>query len=96
MEDRATVVGVDVGCHRHRVAMANPPGKDNRGIRQTEESKMYYDKKRREGKSYHQAVRAMGRHLVRVIWSMAKRGESYSVRILDGQGQKDVELIMSP
>lgn len=27
MKDRATVAGVDVGCHRHRVAIANPQGK---------------------------------------------------------------------
>ncbi len=88
--------GTKQACQVNKRARAAIMVATMRHIPQTEESKMYYDKKRREGKTYHQAVRAMGRHLVRVIWSMAKRGESYSVRILDGQGQKDVELIMSP
>ena len=37
------------------------------------ESRAYYDKKRAEGKTHNQAIRALGRHLVRVIWSMLKR-----------------------
>jgi transposase len=53
-----------------------------RHIPQVEESRSYYERKRNEGKTYHQAVRATGRHLVRVIWSMVKRGEDYHIRQL--------------
>lgn len=49
-------------------------------IRCVPESKAYYDKKRAEGKSHNQAVRALGRHLVRVIWSMLKNGRDYELR----------------
>ena len=48
-----------------------------RHIDYTPESKIYYDRKRAEGKSYNQAVRALGRHLVRVIWSMIKYERDY-------------------
>jgi len=44
------------------------------------ESKAYYDRKRAEGKKHNQAVRALGRHLVRVIWSMLKNGRDYELR----------------
>ncbi|MCK4393792.1 transposase, partial [Candidatus Bipolaricaulota bacterium] len=44
------------------------------------ESKAYYDKKRAEGKKHNQAVRALGRHLVRVIWSMLKNERDYELR----------------
>jgi transposase len=44
------------------------------------ESKAYYEKKRKEGKSHHQALRAVGRHLVRVIWSMLKNKRDYEMR----------------
>jgi transposase len=44
------------------------------------ESRAYYDKKRAEGKKHNQAVRALGRHLVRVIWAMTKRGQRYEMR----------------
>jgi transposase len=43
-------------------------------------SRAYYDKKRAEGKGHNQAIRAMGRHLVRVIWSMVKQGRTYEIR----------------
>lgn len=49
------------------------------------ESKVYYDKKRAEGKKHNQAVRALGRHLVRVIWAMIKRGRDYELRDLRRQ-----------
>lgn len=42
-------------------------------------SRAYYDKKRAEGKKHNQAIRALGRHLVRVIWSMVKQGRKYEV-----------------
>ena len=44
------------------------------------ESRAYYDKKRREGKSHNQAIRALGRHLVRVMWSMLKQDRDYELR----------------
>lgn len=43
-------------------------------------SRRYYDKKRAQGKKHNQAVRALGRHLVRVIWSMLKHDRDYEVR----------------
>jgi hypothetical protein len=41
----------------------------------------YYDKKRAEGKKPNQAIRALGRHLVRVMWSMMKQGRDYELRM---------------
>ncbi|MDI6868584.1 MAG: IS110 family transposase [Coprothermobacterota bacterium] len=51
-----------------------------RHIGQVPESRLYYQKKRREGKKHNQAVRALGRHLVRVFWSMMKKGRDYKLR----------------
>lgn len=48
-----------------------------RHINHTAQSRRYYDKKIAEGKSHNQAVRALGRHLVRVIWSMLKNEREY-------------------
>jgi transposase len=44
------------------------------------ESRAYYDRKRAQGKTHNQAVRALGRHLVRVIWSMLQHEREYEVR----------------
>lgn len=44
------------------------------------QSKTHYDRKREQGKSHSQAIRALGRHLVRVIWQMMKTGREYEVR----------------
>ena len=44
------------------------------------ESKHYYDKKRAEGKKHNQAIRALGRHLCRVIYSMLKHNREYELR----------------
>lgn len=49
------------------------------------ESRAYYDKKRAEGKKHNQAVRALGRHLVRVIWSMVKQGRRYEIRAVNAK-----------
>ena len=57
-----------------RAAMMTAAG---RHIDYTPESKIYYDKKRAEGKSHNQAVRAFGRHLIRVIWSMLRQERDY-------------------
>jgi len=51
-----------------------------RHIDHVPESRAYYDKKRAEGKKHNQAVRALGRHLVRVMWSMIKQGRDYELR----------------
>jgi len=48
-----------------------------RHIDNVPESKIYYDKKRAEGKTHNQAVRALGRHLIRVIWSMIQQQRDY-------------------
>lgn len=44
------------------------------------QSRAYYDKKRAEGKKHNQAIRSLGRHLVRVIWAMVKQGRKYEIR----------------
>ncbi|OQK17554.1 transposase [Methyloprofundus sedimenti] len=41
------------------------------------ESRAYYDKKRSEGKTHNKAVRALGRHISRVIWSMLRHDRDY-------------------
>jgi transposase len=48
-----------------------------RHINNVPESRAYYDKKIAEGKTHNQAVRALGRHLVRVIWSMMTTHRDY-------------------
>ncbi|MBU0596453.1 IS110 family transposase, partial [Candidatus Bipolaricaulota bacterium] len=44
------------------------------------ESRTYYDRKRAEGKTHNQAIRALGRHMVRVIWAMLRDGRDYEIR----------------
>jgi transposase len=51
-----------------------------RHIRQVASSRAYYERKRSEGKNHNRAVRALGRQLVRVIWSMLKQGRDYELR----------------
>ena len=51
-----------------------------RHMNQIPQSRAYYDKKRAQGKTHNQAVRALGRHLVRVLWSMLKHGRDYEPR----------------
>jgi transposase len=58
-----------------------------RHLEQVPVSRAYYEKKRTEGKTHNQAVRALGRHLVRVIWSMLKRGRDYELRAAAGRRQ---------
>jgi len=43
-------------------------------------SQRYYEKKRAEGKSHNQAVRALGRHLCRVLFKMLKDDRAYEIR----------------
>jgi hypothetical protein len=44
------------------------------------DSHRYYEKKRSEGKSHNQAIRALGRHLCRVLFSMLKSDRPYEIR----------------
>ena len=57
-----------IGVDRHR--------------KQVPESQRYYEKKRAEGKTHNQAVRALGRHLCRVLFSMLRDGRNYEFRNL--------------
>jgi len=43
------------------------------------DSRTYYDRKRAQGKRHNQAVRALGRQLVRVIWHMLRDGREYQL-----------------
>jgi len=44
------------------------------------ESREYYELNRAESKTRNQAIRALGRHLARVIWSMMKNSRDYVVQ----------------
>lgn len=44
------------------------------------ESKRYYEKKKAAGKKHNQALRSLGRHLVRVIWSLIENSKLYEVK----------------
>jgi 3-methyladenine DNA glycosylase Tag len=44
------------------------------------ESQRYYEKKRSEGKKHNQAIRALGRHLARIIYKMLKQEREYEIR----------------
>jgi transposase len=44
------------------------------------ESQRYYEKKRAQAKTHNQAIRALGRHLCRVLFSMLKHGRPYELR----------------
>jgi transposase len=44
------------------------------------QSQQFYEKKRAQGKKHNQAVRALGRHLCRVIFRMLKQGRQYEIR----------------
>lgn len=46
----------------------------------TPQSKTYYKRKRAEGKRHNQAVRSLGRHMTRVIWSLIKNNRLYQSR----------------
>jgi hypothetical protein len=44
------------------------------------QSQRYYEKKRLEGKKHNQAIRALGRHLSRIIYKMLKEERDYEIR----------------
>jgi len=49
--------------------------------KQVEESGRYYAKKRLQGKSHNQAIPALGRHLIRVLFKLRKEGRPYVVKV---------------
>ena len=49
-------------------------------IKQVPESRIFYEKKRAEGKGHNQALRSLGRHMVRVMWCMLRDGRDYELR----------------
>lgn len=55
------------------------------------ESQKYYEKKRAQGKSHNQAIRALGRHLCRVIYKMLKEERQYQIRPAKGDTQAKVK-----
>ena len=44
------------------------------------QSQRYYEKKRAEGKKHNQAIRALGRHLTRIIYKLLKEEREYEIR----------------
>lgn len=48
--------------------------------RHVDASRAYYEKKRAQGKTHNQAIRALARHLVRVLWSMFVHDRDYELR----------------
>ena len=44
------------------------------------ESQRYYEKKRHEGKTHNQAIRALGRHLCRILSKMLTHNRAYEIR----------------
>jgi transposase len=49
----------------------------DRHRKQVPQSQRYYEKKRTEGKKHNQAIRALGRHLCRIIFKMLKENRGY-------------------
>ena len=54
------------------------------------ESQRYYEKKRAQGKRHNQAIRALGRHLSRIIYKMLKEEREYQLRSAKGGTQGKV------
>jgi transposase len=54
------------------------------------ESQRYYEKKRAQGKKHNQAIRALGRHLCRIIYRMLKEQREYQLRSETGDTQAKV------
>jgi transposase len=47
--------------------------------KQVTQSQKYYEKKRSEGIKHNQALRALGRHLCRIIFKMLKEKRGYTI-----------------
>jgi transposase len=54
------------------------------------ESQRYYEKKRSEGKKHNQAIRALGRHLGRIIYKMLTEEREYQIRPEKGNAKSKV------
>jgi transposase len=54
------------------------------------ESQRYYEKKRSEGKKHNQAIRALGRHLCRIIYRMLRNQRNYEIRLQQGNTKTKV------
>jgi transposase len=54
------------------------------------ESQRYYEKKRSEGKKHNQAIRALGRHLSRIMYKMLKEERDYEIRPKKGNTKTKV------
>ena len=54
------------------------------------ESQRYYEKKRTGGKKHNQAIRALGRHLCRIIYKMLNEQREYQIRPEKGDTQARV------
>jgi len=68
----------NMATNRHaKKAMINATMQHSRNA---EESSVYLKKKISQGKKYQQAIRSLGRHLVRVIWSMIQQERDYEIR----------------
>lgn len=53
----------------------------SRHVQQVEQSRDYYDRKYQEnGGRHYKAIRALGRHLVRVVWTLCQQGRPYEIR----------------
>lgn len=59
---------------RAKMAMMNAVDKHRKWV---EQSGCYYQKKRDEGKKHNQALRSLGRHMVRVIFKMLQEDRDY-------------------
>ncbi len=55
------------------------------------QSQKYYEKKRSQGKAHNQAIRALGRHLCRIIYKMLKEEREYQLRPTKGDTQTKVK-----
>ena len=65
-----------VNTHAKRAMMTGV----DRHRKQVPQSQRYYEKKRAEGKSHNQAIRALGRHLCRILFRMLKDDRDYEKR----------------
>ncbi len=52
-----------------------------RHVEQVAESRNYYAKKRAQGRAHNQAIRCVGRQLVRILWSMIRNQHDYQVKL---------------
>ena len=57
------------------------------------ESQKYYEKKHAEGKTHNQAIRALGRHLCRIIFRMLKEQRPYQLRSEKGDTRGRVDSV---